>query len=77
VLEAGISQCEKSSFPYLFGIDNTVLMVEVILRVELEDGRSWDFDHTETASFQKGTRRTWTVVEPVLHFFLQTDSREA
>ncbi len=77
VLKAGMWQCEKSSFPYLFGLDETFVMIEGILRVELEDGRSWDLGPNETASFKKGTRSTWTVIEPVLHFFIQTDARDA
>jgi uncharacterized cupin superfamily protein len=73
VLKAGMWKCEKSTFPYLFGVDETFVMIEGVLRVELEDGRTWDLGPNETASFVKGTRSTWTVVEPVLHFFIQTD----
>jgi uncharacterized cupin superfamily protein len=73
-LKAGMWRCEEESeFPYLFGVDETFVMIEGVLRVALEDGRSWDFGPGETASFLKGTRSTWRVVEPVLHFFIQTD----
>ena len=72
-LKAGMWRCEKSEFPYLFGVDETFVMIEGILRVTLEDGTTADFGPGETASYLKGTRTTWTVVEPALHFFIQTD----
>ena len=73
-LKAGMWRCEvEPEFPYLFGVDETFVMIEGVLRVTLDDGRTWDFGPGETASFLKGTRSTWTVVEPVLHFFIQTD----
>jgi uncharacterized cupin superfamily protein len=72
-LKAGMWRCEESEFPYLFGVDETFVMIEGILRVKLEDGTTWNLGPGETASFLKGTRSTWTVVEPVLHFFIQTD----
>jgi uncharacterized cupin superfamily protein len=72
-LKAGMWRCEKSEFPYLFGVDETFVMVEGVLRVAVEDGPTWDLGPGETASFLKGTRSTWTVVEPCLHFFIQSD----
>ena len=77
LLKAGMWKCEKSTFPYLFGVDETFVMIEGILRVDLEDGRSWELGPNDTASFEKGTKSTWTVVEPVLHFFIQTGSSES
>lgn len=76
VLKAGMWKCETSSFPYLFGLDETFVMIEGVLRVEFEDGRCWELGPYETASFKKGTRSTWTVVEPALHFFIQTGASD-
>jgi uncharacterized protein len=76
-LRAGMWRCEKMTFPYPFLVDETFVMTEGLLRVELEDGTSWDLGRGDTASFLKGTKSTWTVLEPVLHFFIQTDKAAA
>lgn len=72
-LKAGMWRCERSEFPYLFGVDETFVMIEGVLRVSLASGESWDLGPGQTASFLKGTRSTWSVLEPCLHFFIQTD----
>jgi uncharacterized cupin superfamily protein len=70
--KAGMWRADKSACPYYFAADETFVMVEGILQVKLEDGTTLEFGPGDTASFAKGTNSTWTVVEPVLHFFIQT-----
>ena len=64
---AGVSEC-----PYYFAADETFVMVEGILRITLDDGQVFEFGPGDTASFELGTQSTWKVIEPVLHFFIQT-----
>lgn len=71
--KAGMWRCGKSGgVPYLFAADETFLMIEGILEIKLEDGSTWVFGPGDTGSFVKGINSTWTVKEPVLHFFIQT-----
>jgi uncharacterized cupin superfamily protein len=70
--KAGMWRAGVSEAPYLFAADETFVMIEGVLRIRLEDGTSFTFGPGDTASFVKGTNSTWTVVEPVLHFFIQT-----
>lgn len=64
---AGVSEC-----PYYFAADETFVMVEGLLRITLDDGQVFEFGPGDTASFELGTHSTWKVIEPVLHFFIQT-----
>jgi uncharacterized cupin superfamily protein len=70
--KAGMWRCGVSACPYFFAADETFVMVEGTLQVKLEDGTTLTFGPGDTASFEKGTNSTWTVIEPVLHFFIQT-----
>jgi len=64
---AGVSQC-----PYYFAADETFVMIHGVLRITTDDGQVMEFGPGDTASFALGTHSTWEVVEPVLHFFIQT-----
>jgi uncharacterized cupin superfamily protein len=64
---AGVSQC-----PYYFAADETFVMIEGMLRITLDDGQTFDFGPGDTGSFELGTHSIWEVIEPVLHFFIQT-----
>lgn len=70
--KAGLWRADKSECPYYFAADETFVMIEGVLKIKLEDGTTLRFGPGDTASFVKGTNSTWTVVEPVLHFFIQT-----
>lgn len=70
--KAGMWRCGKSECPYFFAADETFVMIEGTLQVKLEDGTTMTFGPGDTASFEKGLNSTWTVIEPVLHFFIQT-----
>ena len=64
---AGVSEC-----PYYFAADETFVMIEGVLQIMLDDGQEFEFRAGDTGSFELGTHSTWKVVEPVLHFFIQT-----
>ncbi len=70
--KAGIWRSPRSECPYYFAADETFLMIEGELRIVLEDGTTLSFGPGDIGSFEKGTNSTWTVVEPVVHFFVQT-----
>lgn len=70
--KAGMWKAGPSSCPYYFAADETFVMIEGVLDIELEDGTKLSFGPGDTGSFQLGTRSTWTVKEPVVHFFIQT-----
>ena len=70
--KAGMWRAEVSECPYYFAADETFVMMKGVLQVKLEDGTIMRFGPGDTGSFTKGIHSTWTVVEPVLHFFIQT-----
>lgn len=70
--KAGMWRAGPSECPYYFAADETFVMIDGVLRIKLEDGATLEFSAGDTASFLKGTNSTWTVVEPVVHFFIQT-----
>ncbi len=70
--KAGMWRADVSACPYLFAADETFVMIEGQLRITLEDGKVMEFGPGDTASFEKGLNSTWEVLEPVLHFFIQT-----
>jgi len=70
--KAGMWRAGVSSCPYYFAADETFVMIEGVLRITLEDGEVLTFGPGDTASFTLGTHSTWEVLEPVLHFFIQT-----
>jgi uncharacterized cupin superfamily protein len=43
-----------------------------VLQITLDDGQEFEFGPGDTGSFELGTYSTWKVIEPVLHFFIQT-----
>jgi uncharacterized cupin superfamily protein len=70
--KAGMWRADPSECPYYFAADETFVMIDGVLRIKLEDGTTLEFSPGDTGSFVKGTNSTWTVVEPVVHFFIQT-----
>lgn len=71
VLKAGLWHCEPLTADYPFLLDETFVMIEGRLIVDVEGGERYEFGPGDTASFAKGTQSTWTVTETVVHFFLQ------
>lgn len=70
--KAGMWRAGVSSCPYPFAADETFVMIEGVLRITLDSGEVLGFGPGDTGSFLKGTHSTWEVIEPVLHFFIQT-----
>jgi uncharacterized cupin superfamily protein len=70
--KAGMWRAGVSEAPYYFAADETFVMIEGVLRIKMENGQTLEFGPGDTGSFLKGTNSTWTVVKPVLHFFIQT-----
>lgn len=70
---AGMWRCEPSKFPYPFGLHETFVMTKGRLRVELEGGGTEEYGPGDTASYPIGAKSTWTVIEPVEHFFVVND----
>jgi len=57
------------SFEYLFAGDESFLIVSGHVRIELkEGGGTIDLRAGDVASFPKGTRSVWTIVERVKKF---------
>lgn len=72
VYRAGMWRCGVSEAPYYFAADETFVMIEGVLQIQLEGGKVMRFGPGETGSFVEGANSVWTVIEPVLHFFIQT-----
>jgi uncharacterized cupin superfamily protein len=57
------------SFEYNFPGDESFLVISGVVRIALKDtGQTIELRTGDVASFPKGTRSTWTVVEPIEKF---------
>jgi uncharacterized cupin superfamily protein len=57
------------TFEYNFPGDESFLVVTGVVRITLaETGETIEFHEGDVASFPKGTRSTWTIVEPIVKF---------
>ena len=61
-------RCEPMTFDYVFPGDESFLIVAGLVRIQLEDGVTVELGKGDVASFPKGTRSVWTVVEPIVKF---------
>lgn len=62
-------RCEPMTFEYDFPGDESFLIVSGAVRIELTDeGETIDLKQDDVASFPKGTRSKWTIVEPLEKF---------
>ncbi|SJM67252.1 cupin domain-containing protein [Gulosibacter sp. 10] len=50
--------------------DETVLILEGAIRIEPEGGEAFTLTAGSSASFNDGARARWTVLEPVVEFFV-------
>lgn len=50
--------------------DETVYILEGHLRVEVEDGDTFELTAGSVATFNKGTAALWTVLAPTVEFFV-------
>jgi uncharacterized cupin superfamily protein len=57
------------SFEYVFPGDESFLVVTGLVRIMLTDsGETIELREGDVGSFSKGTRSTWTIVEPIVKF---------
>jgi uncharacterized cupin superfamily protein len=62
-------RCDPMSFEYVFHGDESFLVVSGFVRIALaEGGETIELHAGDVASFPKGTRSTWTVVERIEKF---------
>lgn len=62
-------RCDPMTFDYGFPGDESFLVVSGAVRIELtDDGEIIDLHQGDVASFPKGTRSVWTIVEPLEKF---------
>lgn len=50
--------------------DETILIIEGAIRIEPADGEPFTLRAGGSASFNSGSRSTWTILEPVIEFFV-------
>jgi uncharacterized protein len=62
-------RCDPMSFEYNFAGDESFLIISGLVRIELKDaGETIELRTGDVASFQKGTRSVWTIIERVEKF---------
>jgi uncharacterized protein len=62
-------RCDPMTFDYDFSGDESFLVISGIVRIALKDGgETIELRAGDVASFQKGTRSVWTIVERVEKF---------
>lgn len=73
-LSAGIWKVTPEQAPEPFDLpineDETIYIVSGHLHIEVLDGDSFDLKAGSMASFSKGAKTRWTVVEPTVEFFV-------
>lgn len=50
--------------------DETILILEGSIRIEPENGESFTLTPGSSASFNDGSKARWTILEPVLEWFV-------
>ncbi len=62
-------RCQPMSFDYNFAGDESFIVISGQVRITLkESGQVIELGTGDVASFGKGTRSTWTIVEPLEKF---------
>ena len=62
-------RCDPMSFDYVFPGDESFLVLAGSVRIVLEDGgETIELRTGDVASFPKGTRSVWTILEPLKKF---------
>jgi uncharacterized cupin superfamily protein len=69
-LAVGLWRSEPQSFPYPFNADETIHALDGELVIDLESGEQVTLRPGDVASFTKGTKSTWTVIEPFKKLFV-------
>jgi uncharacterized protein len=62
-------RCDPMSFDYEFSGDESFIIISGSVRIKLEPGaETIELKKGDVASFPKGTRSVWTIVEPLEKF---------
>ncbi len=62
-------RCDPMTFPYDFPGDESFVVLDGVVRITLVDEQTTvELRTGDVASFPKGTRSIWTVVEPLRKF---------
>lgn len=62
-------RCDPMSFDYEFPGDESFVVLSGSVRIKLEQGdETIELKKGDVASFPKGTRSVWTIVEPIVKF---------
>lgn len=73
-LSAGFWKVSPQEAPAPFDLvshgDETVLILEGSIRIEPEDGEPFTLSPGASASFNDGARSRWTILEPVVEYFV-------
>lgn len=73
-LGAGFWRVSPDDAPEPFDLvshgDETIHLLEGAIRIEPADGEAFTLRAGDVASFNDGTRSRWTILEPVLEFFV-------
>ncbi|MGC2942725.1 MULTISPECIES: cupin domain-containing protein [unclassified Brevibacterium] len=73
-LSAGFWKVTPDQAPEPFDLishgDETVLVLEGAIRIEPSDGEEFTLTPGSSASFNGGTRSRWTILEPVVEYFV-------
>jgi uncharacterized protein len=69
-LQAGIFEGQPSRFRYTFETDETILVIEGQVTIELDEGESVALESGDIASFPRGAQATWNITQPLREFFV-------
>ena len=73
-VQAGVWRCTPEQQPDVyearFEMNETVMILEGRVRVEIVDGPTVELGAGDCASFVKGTVGRWSILEPVREFFV-------
>jgi uncharacterized protein len=71
-LMAGVFTAQPSRFRYVFETDETIHVIAGRVRIEFDSGEVAELEPGAIASFPKGERATWEIIDPLREFFVLT-----
>jgi len=70
ILMAGLWRAEPGSFPYTFAADETFLLLEGSVSIDVDGGETVELNEGDLVSFVAGTQATWHVRRASKKFFV-------
>jgi len=70
LLLTGLWRAEPGTFPYTFAADETFVLLEGSVSIDLENGETVELNEGDLVSFVAGTKATWHVRQPSKKFFV-------